>query len=88
MMIAPGYEQYATYVQESKTETNMERRDLTDKEFDEFFASITAEQMLGFMGKMFMTVQVRRGERYHIDDLSDLQAVVEQLLYERMTGRE
>jgi hypothetical protein len=61
---------------------------MTDKEFDEFFDSLSAEDLLNQLGKRLRRVTVRNGTGYIIDDVSDLKAVVEQELYEEMTGRE
>jgi nitrogen fixation/metabolism regulation signal transduction histidine kinase len=53
-----------------------------------FFDSLSAEDLLNQLGKRLRRVTVRNGTGYIIDNVSDLKAVVEQELYEEMTGRE
>lgn len=61
---------------------------MTDEEFDEHFDALTSDQILEWLGKHIKYVTTRAGVPYYIENLSDLKAVVEQEMYERLTGRE
>lgn len=61
---------------------------MTDEEFDEHFAALTHTQILEWLGKHVKYVTVKRGENYYIENVDDLKAVVEQEMYESLTGRE
>lgn len=61
---------------------------VTDAEFDTHFAQYDALAILTQLGKMTRSVQLHNGTGYAISDTSDLIAVVEQELYQQMTGRE
>lgn len=62
---------------------------MTDEEFDKYFAAVdNAEFILDKLAKMTNTIILNNGTSYHIDNISDVRAVVEQELYQQMTGRE
>jgi len=61
---------------------------MTDQEFDEFFAKLSLEDLFYKLGTMVSSVQLKNGRSYAISRGDDLKAVVDQELYEIMTGRE
>lgn len=65
-----------------------DKNPMTDSEFDNFFKSLTDAQILKHLEDMIRGVTTENGERYSICAIGDLRAVVEQELYQKMTGRE
>jgi hypothetical protein len=61
---------------------------MTDQEFDLFFSQKNDCDIMQFLGANTNSVTLRNGKEYHIDCYDDLVAVVEQEMYERLTGRE
>lgn len=61
---------------------------MTDPEFDEYFLNLGYRDLFFKLGTMVSSVQLKNGQSYAISSPSDLRAVVEQELYEMMTGRE
>lgn len=61
---------------------------MTDPEFDVYFSGFDDKEILCKLGKYVSSVQLKNGNSYTINCTDDLWAVVEQELYEMMTGRE
>lgn len=61
---------------------------MTDEEFDLVFKQYTDTEILIYLGRYSRTVITNNGNRYHIENLEDLRAVVEQERYQSLTGRE
>lgn len=64
---------------------------MTDNEFDTMFAKMTATDtdILKLLVKYVSSVQARRNDAgYVINSVDDLKAVIEQQMYEQLTGRE
>lgn len=62
---------------------------ITDEEFDLFFKNLTGNDILEHLGKMVGSIKIRgSGAAYTCYNVDDVKAVVEQELYQKMTGRE
>jgi hypothetical protein len=61
---------------------------MTDEEFDQYFSNLTLQDKYDWLGKHVRTIMVHRGVHYHIDNVSDIDSVIEQELYEHLTGRQ
>jgi hypothetical protein len=61
---------------------------MTDQEFDFLFSQKNDCDMMQFLGANTSSITLRNGKEYHIDCYADILAVVEQEMYERLTGRE
>ena len=61
---------------------------MTDEEFDTLFMKMSDHDILEFLAKNVKTISTRSGFDYHIDNRVDIVAVVEQEMYQQLTGRE
>lgn len=61
---------------------------ITDDEFDTLFKNLDDGAKFRLLALIVRTVMTHRGTSYHIENVDDLSAVVEQEFYERFTGRE
>lgn len=62
---------------------------MTDKSFDKWFKTLTLEDKWKWLEQNVTSLVVKRGRQsYGINNPADLNAVIEQELYEEKTGRE
>lgn len=61
---------------------------MTDAEFNEHWNSLGMSDHLLFLGDNINTIIMKNGCSYHIQNVNDIFAVVEQELYQKLTGRE
>ena len=62
---------------------------ISDKEFDQYYATLDAAAKLDWLSKNLGSATVRRGfQSYGFNSPDDLDAMIEQELYERMTERQ
>jgi hypothetical protein len=61
---------------------------MTDEEFDSMFMKLSNHDMLEFLAKNVRTIIVRNGTAYDVQNRVDLICVVEQEMYQQLTGRE
>lgn len=60
---------------------------LSDQQFDRLFDKLNDQMILNQLGKYVRSVDTTNGNGYAITCTDDLRAVVEQELYERLTGK-
>lgn len=61
---------------------------MTDKEFDQYFKALTDTEILRKLEQILHRVELRSGHSYLLKYTYDLRDMVEQELYEELTGRE
>lgn len=61
---------------------------MTDRQFDNYFSGLSPGDLLEYLGKIVRGVKLSNGEVYRVDNYDDLIALIEQEIYQEMTGRE
>ena len=61
---------------------------MTDKEFQDYFDSLTDSELLYYLSNIVDTVILRNGNSYHTSNEDGLKFMIEQELYQDKTGRE
>lgn len=61
--------------------------DLVEAKFDSIFNSMSSDIKLDWLGENLKSAVVKNGQSYKINSKDDLNAMIEQELYEKLTGR-
>ncbi len=61
---------------------------MTDEQFDAYFKSLSVDEKYQWLRENIRTVIVQNGECYGLNDTADLDKMIEQEMYQNMTGRE
>lgn len=61
---------------------------MTDKEFQLKFDVMTFDQKFKWLGEKTRSITMKKGQSYNIQSIEDLIAVIEQEMYEELTGRQ
>ncbi len=61
---------------------------MTDEMYEKLFESLDDSDLLRYIGDKINTVKMDNGEWYHIRNLDDFKAMIDQEMYQELTGRD